>query len=189
MKLNELLNQSLLEGKRLAVYESLIPIFMLEDGEGGDGGGVPTVGDSTGTSAGDITGEPIDAPTLPPNTPSSNGGWGHGPFNPGGVGMGAGHWFNEFYRTLKNLVVISQVSKRMKELGIGKEGTKRVRQAVKQAAKNVNTLLTNPRATAYRIPQWTFDKPKTPMIKRWNEGFAYELKQELSKLNEQQILN
>ena len=73
----------------------------------------------------------------------------------------------------------------MKELGIDDAGIKRIKDAAKKAAKNVNSLLSNPRATAYRIPQWTFDKPKPPVIKRWNEGFAHEFKSELSRLNEQ----
>lgn len=189
MKLDELLNPPLLlEGKRLAVYESLLPMLLIEDGDGGGGGGdsgpPPSVGDSTG-GPGDITGEPVQPPEVV-NPPTSNtGGWGRGPL----IGFGGGRWFNELYNTVKNLVVLTKLSKRMKEIGIGKEGSKRVRNAAKKAAKSVQVLLSNPGATAYRIPQWTFDKPKTPVIKRWNEGFAYEFKKELAKLNEYQMLD
>lgn len=188
MKLDELLNRStLLEGKRLAVYENILPMLLIEDGEGGggDAGGAPppSVGDSTGGS-GDITGEPVQAPNVPTTT-SPTGGWGRGPL----TGFGGGRWFNELYNTVRNLVVLTRLSKRMKEIGIGKEGSKRVKLAAKVAAKNVKLLLSNPGATAYRIPQWTFDKPKTPVIKRWNEGFAYEFKKELAKLSEYEMLD
>lgn len=188
MKVNELLNPApvevILEGKQIDVYESILPMLLIEDGEGGgDGGGIPSVGDSTG-GAGDITGEPVKPPEVPTPT-NPNGGWGHGPF----TGGGGRHWFNELYNSVRNLVVLTKLSKRMKEIGIGKEGAKRVKLAAKIAAKNVKLLLSNPGATAYRIPQWTFDKPKTPVIKRWNEGFAYEFKKELSKIKEYEMLD
>jgi len=185
MKLDELLNPpTLLEGKRLAIYESLLPMLLMEEGEGGgDAGGVPAVGDSTGGS-GDITGEPVQPPPVGTTT-NSTGGWGRGPL----TGFGGNRWFNEFYNTLRNLVVMTKISKRMKEIGISKEGSKRVKMAAKVAARNVKLLLSNPGATAYRIPQWTFDRPKTPVIKRWNEGFAHEFKKELAKLNEYQMLD
>lgn len=193
MKIDELLNAPatpaplILEGKRLAVYENILPMLLIEDGEGGgggEGGGSPppSVGDSTGGS-GDITGEPVQAPNVPTTRP--DGGWGRGPL----TGFGGGRWFNELYNTVRNLVVLTKLSKRMKEIGIGKEGSKRVKTAAKVAAKNVKLLLSNPGATAYRIPQWTFDKPKTPVIKRWNEGFAHEFKKELAKLDEYQMLD
>jgi len=187
MKLDELLNPpvALLEGKRLAIYESILPMLLVEEGEGGGGEGAPpSVGDSTGGS-GDITGEPVQAPDVGNPPTNSTGGWGRGPL----TGFGGGRWFNELYNTVRNLVVLTKLSKRMKEIGIGKEGTKRVQAAAKTAAKNVRLLLSNPGATAYRIPQWTFDKPKTPVIKRWNEGFAYEFKKELAKLDENQMLD
>jgi len=159
----------------------------------GGGGGVPPGSSSgpPGNGGGTVLnpqpiGPPMPAPPTPPTR--GDGGWGRGPFNPG-VGFGAGHWFTEFYKTIKYLVVAKKVKKRMKELGISNSGMARVSQAATTAAKNVSDLLNNPRATAYRIPQWTFDKPKTPTIKRWNEGFAYEFKRELSKLNEQQIVD
>ena len=194
MKLDELLNSppALLEGKRLQVYETILPYLLIEDGEAG---GVPSVGDSTG-GTGDITGTPVKAPDVPTSTgsgavntptPTGNtGGWGRGPFT---TGMGGNHWFNELYNTVRNLVVMTKLAKRMKEVGISNSGAKRVKMAAKVAAKNVRLLLSNPGATAYRIPQWTFDKPKTPMIKRWNEGFAYEFEQELAKLDEYQMLD
>lgn len=175
MKLDELLGNTLLEGKRLEIYEDLLPLLLIEDGDGGGGGGF-----------GDIpTPNPPDTPPIP-STPG-NGGWGHGPFRPGG-GMNGNHWFGEFYNTLKNLIIAGNVLKRMKELGISAAGTKRIKDAAKKAAKNVNDLLSNPRATAYRIPQWTFDSPKTPVIKRWNEAFAHEFKAELTKLTESSII-
>lgn len=161
----------MLEGTQLQVFESLIPFLLIEDD--GDGGGEI------------ITPQPADAPPTPPVR--GDGGWGRGPFNP--VGFGPGKWFSEFYNTVKQLIVSNNILKRMKELHISDNGQKRVKKAAKQAAINVNSLLANPRATAYKIPQWTFDSPKTPVIKRWNEGFTHEFKLELSKLNEQQILN
>jgi hypothetical protein len=194
MKLDEIVNPPLilLEGKRLAVYESILPLLLIEDGDGGggDGGGdaggssgpPPSVGDSTGGS-GDITGEPVKSPDVTPSTPT--GGWGRGPL----IGFGGGRWFNELYNSVKNLMILSRLSKRLKDVGVSKQGTLRVQNAAKTAAKNVKLLLSNPGATAYRIPQWTFDKPKSPKIKRWNEGFAYEFKKELAKLNENQMLD
>ena len=186
MKVNELLNPSvaLLEGKRLEVYESILPLLLVEEGEGGGDGGMPSVGDSTGGS-GDITGEPVQAPDVSTPPTNNTGGWGRGPL----TGFGGGRWFNELYNAVKNLMVLSRLSARMKQIGIGKQGTVRVQKAAKTAAKNVKLLLSNPGATAYRIPQWTFDKPKTPVIKRWNEGFAYEFKKELARLNENQMLD
>lgn len=162
MKLEELKSTSIvLEGEQQTIYEALLPLLVVETADG--------------VVAGD--GQPGDVSTSP------GAGWGHGPFRPGG-GMNGNHWFNEFYRTIKNLVITKKVLSRMKEIGIDDAGQKRVQQAAKNAAKQVNDLLMNPRATAYKIPVWTFDKPKTPVIKRWNEGFAHEFKRELSKLNE-----
>lgn len=180
MKLEELLNEStLLEGKRLAVYESLLPLLLVEEDGGGDGGGMPSVGDSTG-GGGDITGEPVQAP------PVTGSYWGRGPLT--GIGLtGGGRWFNELYNAVKNLLVLNRMTTRMTQVGVGKNGQIRVRQAAKTAAKSVKSLLSNPGATAYRIPQWTFDSPKTPKIKRWNEGFAHEFRKELAKLNEYQM--
>lgn len=186
MKIDELLNPPvLLEGRRLTIYEELLPLLLMEEGEGGgDAGGVPAVGDSTGGS-GDITGEPVQPPSVGTTPTTSTGGWGRGPL----AGFGGGRWFNEFYNSLKNLVVTNRILKRMTQLGISKQGKKRVKMAAKVAARNVNLLLSNPGATAYRIPQWTFDKPKTPVIKRWNEGFAHEFKNELAKITEYQMLD
>lgn len=173
MKLDELLNSPvLLEGTRLIVYEELLQLLLISEDDELGGGEI-------------VTPQPVDAPDVPPTR--GDGGWGPGPFSRPGIGFGGGKWFNEFYRSLKNLIVSSNILKRMKELGIKPEGQKRVKMAAKTAAKHVNLLLNSPRATAYRIPVWTFDKPKTPKIKRWNEGFAYEFKKELSKLHEYQI--
>lgn len=184
MKLNELMNLTpLLEGKRLEVYESLLPLLLIkEEGEGGGEGGTT---DPSGGGGEVVSPQPVDAPVTPAPPTRGDGGWGRGPLS--GVGFGGGKWFNEFYKTLKNLIVTTNVLKRMKELGIKPEGQKRVKNAAQKAAQQVNSLLSNPRATAYKIPVWTFDKPKTPKIKRWNEAFAYEFKAELAKLNEQQI--
>ena len=178
MKLEELkiTHAPILEGKQLSIYEDLLPLLMLsEEGEGGE------MGTPTET-------QPADAPPTPAVSTPADGGWGRGPFRPGG-GMNGNHWFNEFYKTLKNLVVANNVLKRMGELGISKEGKKRIQMAAKVAARNVNLLLSNPGATAYKIPVWTFDKPKAPKIQRWNEGFAYEFKKELAKLDEQQFVD
>lgn len=169
MKINELLTEPkpLLEGVQLDVYNLLLPLLMIQedDSSPGDGGTPP-----------DVTPDP------PPVQPPGGGGWYRpGPFRPGG-GMSGNFWFNELYRSLKNLVVAANISKRLKELGISGEGAKRVKLAQKVAAKHVKMLLTNPGATAYRIPVWTTAKPPKPVIKMWNEAFAREFATELSKV-------
>lgn len=169
MKLQELMiAPALLEGVKLEIYEELLPLLILEDGEGGGGDGGGDFGGEV-----DVGGDDRDEPVRT------------GPF----VGNGGGRWFMALYTSIKNLVVSSNIVKRMKELGISPEGRSRVQAAAKSAAKSVNNLLSNPKATTNRIPVWTFDKPNTPKIKRWNEGFAHEFKSELSKLNENQILD
>ena len=176
MKLEELkaTPAPILEGKQLSIYEGLLPFLLIETADGG----TVVASDS----------QPAGAPSTPAVSTPADGGWGRGPFRPGG-GMNGNHWFSEFYKTLKNLIVANNVLKRMGELGISKEGKKRVQMAAKVAARNVDLLLSNPGATAYKIPVWTFDKPKAPKIQRWNEGFAYEFKKELAKLDEQQIVD
>lgn len=97
--------------------------------------------------------------------------------------MSGNFWFNQLYTTLKNLVVMTNISKRLKQLGITGEGAKRVKKAQQMAAKHVKLLLTNPGTTAYRIPVWTTAKPPKPVIKMWNEAFAKQFELELSKVN------
>ena len=176
MKIQELLSvpKPLLEGQILAIYEDLLPHLFIseEDGGGGDGG-----------SPGDGGTPPDVTPDPPPVQPPGGGGWYRpGPFRPGGMGMNGNHWFNQLYMTLKNLAVASNIAKRLKELGIKGDGVKRIRLAQKTAAKHVKLLLSNPGATAYRIPVWTIAKPPKQVIKMWNEAFAREFAKELSKI-------
>jgi len=185
MKLSEITQRpTLLEGKRLEVYEALLPLLLIE--EDGEAAGTTNPGDASG---GVVDPTPVTSTTAADSAPStrSDGGWGRGPFNP--MGNGPGRWFIELYNSVKQLIIANNIVKRMKELGISSAGASRVQKAAKQAASNVNYLLSNPMATVNRIPVWTFDKPKAPRIKRWNEAFAYEFKAELAKLNEKQILD
>ncbi|WP_407305432.1 hypothetical protein [Acinetobacter sp.] len=180
MKLQEIIQRStLLEGKCLEVYDTLLPLLLLKEEDGGDSGGGST--DPGEVGGGVVDAQPVDSPTT-----RNDAGWDRGPFNH--VGNGPGRWFIELYNSVKQLIVANNVMKRMKELGISNDGSSRVKKAAQQAAANVNSLLSNPRATTARIPVWTFDKPKAPKIKRWNEAFAYEFKAELAKLTEEQIL-
>lgn len=171
MRLDELLNPApLLEGQMLFIYEELLPLILISEEDGGDSspgdGGTPS----------DVT------PSTPPIQPPGGGGWYHpGPFRPNG-GMNGYHWFNQLYSTVKMLAVASNISKRLKQLGITGEGAKRVKAAQKTAAKHVKLLLSNPGATAYRIPVWTTAKPPKPVIKMWNEAFAKEFAKELSNI-------
>lgn len=155
MKIEELLIEPrpLLEGRQLDVYNLLLPLLLIQEEDA-----------------------PPDVTTPP------DGGWHRpGPFRPGG-GMNGNHWFNQLYSTLKNLMIATNISKRLKELGIKGEGAKRVKLAQKIAAKHVKLLLMNPGATAYRIPVWTTAKPPRPVIKMWNEAFATEFARQLSLL-------
>ena len=176
MKVYELFQQPklLLEGKRLDVYNDLLPHLLIkEEGEGGggDGGGDSSPGDG-GTP-------PEVTPSPPPVTPPGTYGW----FRTGyGVGPRGGLWFNQLYSTLKNLAVATNIMKRLKELGIKGDGASRVKMAAKTAAKHVKLLLANPGATAYRIPVWTTAKPTSKAIKVWNEAFAREFEKELAKI-------
>ena len=191
MRLAELTIQSkpLLEGINLRVYEELLPFFLLnEDGEGGDAGG------GVGVPAGDTSGPPqapdlgvqptpptVPVVTPPPLTVPMGGGWYQpGPFRPNGSGMNGNHWFNQLYSTLKSLAISSNISKRLKELGITGDGAARVRLAQKTAAKHVKLLLSNPGATAYRIPVWTTATPPKTVIKIWNEEYKKEFAKQLS---------
>lgn len=70
----------------------------------------------------------------------------------------------------------------MNELGLDKDAQKRVKMAAKVAAKHVTLLLSNPGATAYRIPVWTTQAPPKPVIRVWNEEFAKEFSKQLSKI-------
>lgn len=181
MKLQELVTPTpILEGVRLEIYEELLPLLVQEDdgGGGGEGGG-----DFGGGEVGEVdTGDRDDEPPR-----ERSGGWW---YRPGTfVGNGGGRWFMDLYNSVKQLVVATNIVNRMKQIGIPASGMARVQQAAKSAARNVNDLMSNPRATTTRIPTWTFDKPNTPKIKRWNEGFAHEFKKELAKLDEQQILD
>lgn len=182
MKVNELIydkeSSPLLEGRRLDIYEALIPLLTItEENGGGDGGGGGEGGES---SPGD-GGTPKDVvPDPPPVTPPGYYGW----FRTG-PGMGpvyGGLWFNQLYSTVKNLTVATNILKRLKALNIKGEGAKRVKQAQKTAAKHVRLLLSNPGATAYRIPVWTTNKPPKQLLKVWNEAFALEFQKELNKI-------
>lgn len=177
MKFSEFIAQEqrpLLEGKQRRVYEALLPMFLLnEEGE-------------VGEPAGD-TNPPPQVPDLgtqptPPSVPVGQGWYRPGPFRPGGMGMNGNHWFNQLYSTLKTLAVASKISNRLKELGIKGEGAKRIRMAQKTAAKHVKLLLSNPGATAYRIPVWTTDKPPKVVIKTWNEEYSKAFAKELAKV-------
>ena len=175
MKVNELLQAPtpLLEGKLLDVYNVLLPHLLIQ--EEGEGGGDSSPGD--GGTPPDVT------PSEPPVQPPGGGGWYRpGPFRPGGMGLNGNHWFNQLYSTLKNLVVASNILKRLKELGIKGDGANRVKMAAKTAAKHVKLLLANPGATAYRIPVWTTAKPTSKAIRVWNEAFAREFEKELAKI-------
>jgi hypothetical protein len=172
MLVQELLTaKPLLEGKNLEVYEALLPLLLISEEDGGDGGE---------SSPGD-GGTPTDVPEIPPVTPPPVGsGWYRpGPFRPGGMGMNGNHWIGQLYSTLKNLAITTNIAKRMKELGIKGEGAKRIKLAQKIAAKHVKLLLSNPGATAYRIPVWTTQSPPKPIIKMWNEAFALEFQKQL----------
>lgn len=178
MRINELLKDDtpatpLLEGQTLAIYEELLPLFLIEEDGGGDSspadGGTPP----------DVTPDP------PPVQPPGGGGWyrpypGHGPV------MG-GLWFNQLYRTLKSMIVAQNISKRLKQIGVKGEGAKRIKLAAKVAAKHVKLLLNNPGATAYRIPVWTTQAPPKPIIKKWNEEFKKAFASELQRLHEENV--
>lgn len=177
MLVRELLQPKVeLTGLNQQVYEELLPLFLLnEDGE-------------VGEPAGDTSGPP-EVPNLgteptPPTNPVGQGWYRPGPFRPNGSGMNGNHWFNELYRSLKTLAVASNISKRLKELGIKGEGVKRIQLAQKVAAKHVKLLLTNPGATAYRIPVWTTATPPKAVIKTWNEEYAKEFARQLSLIED-----
>lgn len=172
----------LLEGRQLEVYEALLPLLLITE-ENGDFGG----GDGGDTSLPDGT-TPTEVLAPPPAEPA--GTWFPragviGVFRPGGTGMNANRWINELYRTLKNLAVASNIKKRLKQLGVGGEGAKRVDQAIKTAAKQAKYLLSTPGilSTAYRIPVWTTGALPAPVIKKWNESFEQALKAELAKID------
>ena len=166
----------LLEGVKLRVYDELLPLFLLNEEEGGGEAGSP---------AGDTSGPPqvtdLGTQPTPPNVTVGQGWYRPGPFRPSG-GMNGNHWFNQLYSTLKTLAVASNISKRLKELGITGEGAKRVRMAQKTAAKHVKLLLSNPGATAYRIPVWTTATPPRVVIKTWNEEYTKAFAKELAKV-------
>lgn len=97
--------------------------------------------------------------------------------SPGPIGSGFGRgpvmgglWFNQLYRTLKTMIVAQNIVKRLKVLGVGGEGARRVKAAAKMAQKHVKLLLANPGATAYTIPVWTVSRSQTPVVKMWKES-------------------
>lgn len=168
----------LLEGKRLEVYDALIPFLLIEE-NGGDFGG---------DTGGDISLPDGIIPTEVPAPPvEPTGTWFPrvSVFRPGGTGMNANRWINELYRTLKNLAVATNIKKQLQRIGVGGEGAKRVDKAIKTAAKQAKYLLSTSGilSTAYRIPVWTTSKPPTPVIKKWNESFEHTLQVELAKIN------
>lgn len=172
MLLSEIVTeQPLLEGQLLTVYNELLPLLLIsEDGEGGGEGG----GEMGSETTSDVA---PPAEVVPPPQPGRGSGI---------VGLYGNPWFNQLFVSLKNLAVATNISKRLKVLGIGGEGARRVKLAAQTAAKNVKVLLNNPGATSYRIPVWTTQKPPKPVIRMWNEAFSREFAKELShmKINE-----
>jgi hypothetical protein len=92
-------------------------------------------------------------------------------------------WLNQLYTSVKNYAIATRITDRMKELGVGGEGAKRVRNAAKSAANSVRSLLNNPGAVAYKIPTWTTVAPPKPVIPIWNEAFSREFAKEMSALS------
>lgn len=146
----------------------LLSCFILNEDDGGGGG------DAGGGDIGDV-GEPGDSETPettpPPNYPGR-------PF----LYAGANRWFAQLYASIRHLTIANNILKRMNELGLDKDAQKRVKMAAKVAAKHVTLLLSNPGATAYRIPVWTTQAPPKPVIRVWNEEFAKEFSKQLSKI-------
>lgn len=104
-------------------------------------------------------------------------------FRPGGTGMNVNFWFDQLHGSLLNLAIASNIQKRLKEIGVHGVGAKRVDKAVQSAAKATRYLLSNPGATAYKIPVWSTKNtlPK-PVIKKWNEAFERAFRDELSRI-------
>lgn len=144
------------------VFEAVLPLLLLDEDGPPE---VPNLGI-----------EPT--PPKGPIVTSPTGGWGKGPFNP----YGGGHkWFGELYNTVKQYAVASRIADRLKQLGIKGSGVDRIANARNSALMATRDLLTNPRATAYRIPVWTTKKPPKVAIKIWNEEFAKAFRKELLK--------
>jgi hypothetical protein len=180
MKVNELFEETLSESKQ-EIYDALLPLLLIEE----DGGGGGDMGGGDSGSPADGGTPPEVSPSTPPIQPPPGNGWYRpGPFRPGGMGMNGNHYMNQLYITLKNLVVSQNILKRFKELGIKGDGKKRIQMAAKVAAKHVSLMLSNPGATAYRIPVWTYETPRKVKIKKFNEEFSREFKKALNNLND-----
>jgi len=191
MKISELLEQQIiLESEHLKIYTALLPLYMLEDDGGGDGGDFGGSGETYGGDSGYSVQNPGNntppdpSPVAPSPVPTSNDAPVTQPvyYTPYGPIIGT-RWFSQLVNTFRVAAVAKNVEKRMKELGLKGEGVKRVKAAAAQASKNLDYVIKNPASLSYRIPVWTTGgTPKKVKIKKFNEAFAEEFKRELSKI-------